>query len=101
MQENSIAVLGDLDLVLGMKLSGANICIVYEKDSAAKQVEGVKDFEIVIMTEDVAADLKEKKLFREIHGSIVQVPDKSGSKGLAMKGVSKLFEDALGLKIEK
>ena len=97
MQE--IAVLGDMELVLGMKLAGASKCLNYETGKAAEQVEKIKTFPIILITETIAAELKEKKLFTELNGVVVQVPDKSGSQGLAMKEVSKLFEDALGLKI--
>ncbi|MCK4589741.1 MAG: hypothetical protein KAT77_04800 [Nanoarchaeota archaeon] len=95
-----IAVLGDLELVLGMKLAGASKCLNYQTDKAAEQVNQIKEFPILITTETIAAELKEKKLFQELQGVVVQVPDKSGSRGLALKQVSKLFEDALGLKIE-
>lgn len=97
---NEIAVLGDLELILGMKLAGVSSCFEYKSDQAKEQVEKIKQFPIIITTEVIAAELKEKKLFKEFQGVIVQVPDQSGSQGLAMKEVSKLFEDALGLKIE-
>ena len=97
---NQIAVLGDMELVLGMKLAGASKCLNYEADKAAALIEKIKEFPILITTETIAAELKEKKLFQELQGVVVQVPDKSGSQGLAVKQVSKLFEDALGLKIE-
>ena len=95
-----VAVLGDMELVLGMKLAGANKCLVYESSRAKELVESIKEHDIIILTELVAAELKEKGLLGELPGIKVQVPDKSGSKGLAIKEVSKLFEDALGLKIE-
>lgn len=97
---NDIAVLGDMELILGMKLAGASSCLEYQAEKAAELVEKIKQFPIIITTEVIAAELKEKKLFKEFQGVVVQVPDKSGSQGLAMKEVSKLFEDALGLKIE-
>lgn len=101
METKGIAVLGDIDLVLGMKLASANKCIVYKSESSAKIIEEFKDFEIVIMTEEIALDLKKKDLLKGLKGTVVQVPDKSGSKGLATKEISKLFEDALGLKLER
>ncbi|MFC1801294.1 V-type ATP synthase subunit F, partial [Nanoarchaeota archaeon] len=86
--------------VLGMKLAGANKCLLYESNEAEKFSEEVKKFDIIIMTESIAQELREKDLLKEVEGIIVRVPDKSGSKGLAMKEISQLFESALGLKIE-
>ena len=100
MEGKSILVLGDLELVLGMKLAGANKCLLYKPDEAEKVSEEFNDFNIIIMTESIAEELQEKGLLKEVEAIIVRVPDKSGSKGLAMKEISQLFESALGLKIE-
>jgi len=95
-----IAVLGDMELVLGMKLAGAKKCLQYSSEKIAGQIEELMGFPIVVMTEGIALELKEKKLLKELKGVVVRVPDKTGSKGLAMEEISKLFEDALGLKLE-
>lgn len=56
---------------------------------------------MLIVTE-AAAELIDKKNLREkINATMIEVPSKSGSKGLAKQRLADLFESAIGVKLKR
>lgn len=96
-----IAIIGDEDAVLGFKLAGVIEGEVFEESKAEEIVEKYKEAKIFIATEDVAQCLREKKLDKLIKGVLIEIPDKKGSKGYAIREISKLFESAVGVQLKK
>ena len=91
-----IMVLGDKDTVLGFKLAGIPGAVYEESKELVKEVYDAK---ILIVTESIAQKLREKNL--ELDAVLAEIPDKTGSKGLALKNISRLFESAIGVKLKE
>ena len=96
-----IAIIGDEDAVLGFKLAGVKDAFVFDEQKQEQIIESCKESKIVIITENVFEKIKEKKLEKNLKGVIVEIPDKSGSKGLALQEISKLFETTIGVQLKK
>ncbi|MDD9953477.1 MAG: hypothetical protein OXR66_04010 [Candidatus Woesearchaeota archaeon] len=95
-----IAIIADEDTVLGFKLAGVKNATVYKEDNAKEAVNEYKNAKIVIVTEKVAAKLKEQELLDNMHGVVAEIPDKSGSTGAALENISTMLEEAIGVKLK-
>ncbi|RMF06196.1 hypothetical protein D6764_02760 [Candidatus Woesearchaeota archaeon] len=116
-KQNIISVIADEDTVLGFRLAGVqnSIAVDVESQNAAEQIEaaaakiislyGEDGSGLLILTEGVYDFMDRNnilKKFRPLHGiTLVQVPDKSGSKGVAKQKLAKLFEEAIGVAMKK
>lgn len=96
-----IAILGDADAVVGFKLAGVMHGEVFDEAKAGEIMEKYKEAKILVATENVAQYLREKKLNEKIQGVLIEIPDKTGSKGYAIQEISKLFESAVGVQLKK
>ncbi|MFH1590589.1 MAG: V-type ATP synthase subunit F [archaeon] len=96
-----IAVLGDEDTVLGFSLAGIKDSVVFDESKGREQIESLSEARIILINEAVAHTLREKGELKDIDSVLVEIPDKTGSKGLAMKNISRLFESAIGIKLKK
>lgn len=96
-----ICILGDEDAVLGFKLAGVIEGEIFDESRAEEIVDKYKESKILIATEDVAQYLRENRLHKKIQGVLIEIPDKKGSKGYAIKEISKLFESAVGVQLKK
>jgi len=96
-----LALIGDEDTIIGFKLAGIKDAAIYEESKIEETIEKYKDAKLLMMTEDVAKTVREKKLDKELQATIIEIPDKQGSKGYAMNEISKLFESAIGVKLNK
>lgn len=95
-----IAVIGDIDTVLGFKLARVRDAFIFDESTVEEIIEKTKDFKILVVTETAGAFIRSKKLDSKTHAVLVEVPDKHGSQGHALKNISRLFEDAIGVKLK-
>lgn len=95
-----IAIIADEDTLIGFKLAGIVNNAVFNEKTAKEDVEKFKDAHILILTEKVASFIREKKLDKLINGVIVEIPDKKGSTGHAKEELSRLFKEAIGVKLK-
>lgn len=98
-----VAVLGQRDIVLGFKASGAQ---VFRADSLGEAREALTsvlrgDFAVLLVTEDIAEALKTELLpLYEAGKPVVTIlPDARAGKGQAMELLRKRAERALGANI--
>ena len=96
-----IAIIADEDTVLGFELAGVKDCIVFNESTIKQDMLTFREAKILILTEHVAGKIREKKLDKQYEGVIVEVPDKRGSTGDALKEISRLFEEAIGVKLKE
>ena len=96
-----IAIIADKDTIIGFKLAGVRNSTIFNEKTIKEDVEKFKDAHILILTENIAKTVRENKLEKLIEGVIVEVPDKKGSTGLAINEISRLFEEAIGVKLKE
>lgn len=99
--DQKIAVIGDEDTVLGFRLAGIQDACVVSESTLSEQVENTKNAAMLIVTEPVAEMIDRQNLRETVKGTIVQIPDKNGSKGIAKQKLGELFESAIGVKLRK
>lgn len=95
-----IAVIGDKDTVLGFKLARVKDSFIFEESTIMDILDKTKESKILVVTESVGKYIRENRLEKNIGSVLVEVPDKHGSQGHAMKNISRLFEDAIGVKLK-
>src|SRR5210317_264905 len=100
-KEKDIAIIGDDDAVLGFKLAGVQHALVADESKLAEQVNEFKEAKMLIVTETVAEMLDKQGLRKKVQGTLVQIPEKSGSKGIAKQKLAELFESAIGVKLKR
>ncbi|MFH2028007.1 MAG: V-type ATP synthase subunit F [Nanoarchaeota archaeon] len=96
-----IAIIADKDTVLGFELAGVKNSAVFQEQSVKEDIERFKQAKILILTEQTAKYIRQNKLDKLVEGVIVDVPDKRGSTGEAMQELSRLFEEAIGVKLKE
>tara|TARA_Y100000310_G_scaffold314606_1_gene364138 strand:+ start:2593 stop:2892 length:300 start_codon:yes stop_codon:yes gene_type:complete len=96
-----IAIIGDKDAILGFKLAGIKDNAEFNEETIQEDISRFKEAKIIILTEDVAKYVRERKLDKNYQGVIVEVPNKKGSTGEALKEISRLFEQAIGVKLKE
>ncbi|MDP7179908.1 MAG: V-type ATP synthase subunit F [Candidatus Woesearchaeota archaeon] len=96
-----IAIIADKDTIIGFKLAGVRNSAVFNEKTIKEDIIKFKESHILILTENIAKTVRENKLEKLIEGVIVEVPDKNGSTGLATNEISRLFEEAIGVKLKE
>ena len=98
-----IAVLGDLDSVLGFKALGLEVCPVAngEEGRAALHRLAKESYAIIYMTEQLAAQLKQDvaRYQDALTPAIILIPGKEGSLGMGMANITTAVERAVGADI--
>jgi vacuolar-type H+-ATPase subunit F/Vma7 len=98
----TIAIIGDEEAVLGFKLAGLKNAVVFQEDKLNETLENFINVKILVVTEDIAIHIKKQAWFLEkFKGVLIEIPTKAGSTGSAMKEISKLFENAIGVKLKE
>ena len=76
--------------------------VVLQESSLKETLENFLNVKILVVTEDIAMHIKKQDWFMEkFKGVLIEIPTKAGSTGSAMKEISKLFEDAIGVKLKE
>jgi V/A-type H+-transporting ATPase subunit F len=100
-----IAVVGDIDSIMGFKAAGHLTFAVKNGKEAGEMLEKLadEDYAIVFITENViegAGDILDS--YRErLVPAIIPIPGNSGSTGIGMRRVKKAVERAIGADILK
>ena len=98
-----IAVLGDLDSVLGFKALGLEVCPVAtgEEGRAALHRLAKENYAIIYMTEQLAGQLKQDVAHYQdaLTPAIILIPGKEGSLGMGMASITTAVERAVGADI--
>ena len=98
-----IAVLGDLDSVLGFKALGLEVCPVSgtEEGRAALHRLAKENYAIIYMTEQLASQLKQDvaRYQDALTPAIILIPGKEGSLGIGMENIKTAVERAVGADI--
>ena len=98
----TIALIGDEEAMLGFKLAGLKNAVVFQEDKLKETLENFLSVKILIVTENIATHIKKQDWFMEkFKGVLIEIPTKAGSTGSAMKEISKLFENAIGVKLKE
>ena len=96
-----ISIIADNDAIIGFKLAGIKNSAVFNESTIKEDIIRFKESKILILTENVAKFVREQKLDKSFEGVIVEIPDKQGSSGLALQEISRLFEQAIGVKLKE
>ena len=118
--ENIIAVIADDDTVLGFKLAGIqhSFSVNFASENAENVIRGLNSVisqalktysesgsGLLIVTEAVYELMEKHNLIKQFQNhpeiTLVQIPDKTGSKGVAKRKLARLFEDAIGVAMKK
>ena len=98
-----IAVMGDMDSVLGFKALGLEVCPVSTAEEGRKALHHMakENYAIIYMTEQLAAqipgDIAHYK--DSLTPAIILIPGKEGSLGIGMANVKTAVERAVGADI--
>ena len=95
-----IAVMGDLDSVLGFKALGLEVCpaATAEEGRQALHRMAKENYAIIYMTEQLAAQMSADiaRYKDALTPAIILIPGKEGSLGIGMAGVKTAVERAVG-----
>lgn len=98
---SNVAVIGDAELAVGFRLAGVGSVHEAKPQNASQVFEDVlsKGFDIIIITEKLAAVLKKQLVGfeEELKPVIVEIPDKTGSTGYAQEMIRELIKRAVGV----
>lgn len=98
-----IAVMGDMDSVLGFKALGLEVCPVSTPEEGRETLHRMakEDVAILYMTEQLAAQLKQDiaRYKDALTPAIILIPGKEGSLGIGMANVTTAVERAVGADI--
>lgn len=93
-----LMTIGDEDAVLGFQLAGVP-GIVFTEDTIKESLKTASQAKILILTEAVASYLRDNDLTPK--GIVIaEIPSKDGSSGAAMKNISRLLEEAIGVQLK-
>ncbi|MHA1754550.1 MAG: V-type ATP synthase subunit F [Candidatus Odinarchaeia archaeon] len=101
-----IAVIGDEDTVLGLKLAGVNQGYIIEDPlEAEKKISELKyqrKVGLIIITEQLAAKIKQliKNIIKEGFPIIIEIPDKKGPLREEEDPIRELIRKAVGVDIK-
>ena len=103
MASYQIAVVGDMDSVLGFKALGLATYPVDSVDQAKTTLQTLakENYGIIYLTETLAASM-ESDIARykdELTPAIILIPGKEGSLGIGMQNIKKAVERAVGADI--
>ena len=98
-----IAVMGDMDSVLGFKALGLDVCPVDTPEEGREALHRMakENYAIIYMTEQLAAQLStEIARYKDaLTPAIILIPGKEGSLGIGMDNVKTAVERAVGADI--
>ena len=98
-----IAVIGDMDSVLGFKALGLEVCPVESAEEARQAIHRMakEDYAILYLTEQIAAQIPaEIARYKDaLTPAIILIPGKEGSLGIGMNNVKNAVERAVGADI--
>ena len=98
-----IAVLGDLDSVLGFKALGLDVFPAGSVDEAKSTLHRLakEDYAVVYLTEQLARYMGEElaRYKDDLTPAVILIPGKEGSLGIGMANVKKSVERAVGADI--
>lgn len=98
-----IAVMGDMDSVLGFKALGLDVCPVSTPEEGREALHHMakENYAIIYMTEQLAAQLPaEIARYKDaLTPAIILIPGKEGSLGIGMENVKTAVERAVGADI--
>ena len=98
-----IAVMGDLDSVLGFKALGLEVCpaATAEEGRQALHRMAKENYAIIYITEQLAAQMSADiaRYKDALTPAIILIPGKEGSLGIGMAGVKTAVERAVGADI--
>jgi len=102
---SKVAVVGDVDSIMGFKAAGYEIFAVKDDREAGEMLEKLasENYAIIFIIEDVidgAVDILDR--YRErIVPAVIPIPGNSGSRGIGMQRVKSAVERAVGADILK
>ena len=98
-----IAVMGDMDSVLGFKALGLEVCPVNTPEEGHEAIHRMakENYAIIYMTEQLAAKLSSDiaRYKDALTPAIILIPGKEGSLGIGMANVKTAVERAVGADI--
>ena len=98
-----IAVMGDMDSVLGFKALGLEVCPVSTPEEGHEALHRMakENYAIIYMTEQLASKLGgDIQRYKDaLTPAIILIPGKEGSLGIGMANVTKSVERAVGADI--
>ncbi|OUQ78231.1 V-type ATP synthase subunit F [Flavonifractor sp. An100] len=98
-----IAVMGDMDSVLGFKALGLEVCPVSNPEEGHEALHRMakENYAIIYMTEQLAAKLgPDIARYKDaLTPAIILIPGKEGSLGIGMANVKQSVERAVGADI--
>lgn len=98
-----IAVMGDMDSVLGFKALGLDVCPVTTPEEGREALHRMakENYAIIYMTEQLAVQLTaEIARYKDaLTPAIILIPGKEGSLGIGMANVKTAVERAVGADI--
>ena len=98
-----IAVMGDMDSVLGFKALGLEVCPVSTPEQAREALHRMarEDYAILYMTEQLAAQLgPEIARYKDaLTPAIILIPGREGSLGIGKSNIQSAIERAVGADI--
>ena len=98
-----IAVMGDLDSVLGFKALGLEVCPVDSPEEGRRALHRMakENYAILYMTEQLAAQIPaDVARYKDaLTPAIILIPGKEGSLGIGMTNVKTAVERAVGADI--
>jgi V/A-type H+-transporting ATPase subunit F len=105
--KSSVAVIGDLDTIIGFQLGGVKVSKVVETNEDAKNAldESIEnDISIIIITEKIADNIREyinKKVGSDVLPMIIEIPDKYGSSDRGSNPIEELIKRVIGVEMVK
>ena len=98
-----IAVMGDMDSVLGFKALGLEVCPVNTPEEGHEALHRMakENYAIIYMTEQLASQLSQEihRYHDSVTPAIILIPGKSGSLGLGESALQSAVERAVGADI--
>jgi len=105
--ESSVAVIGDIDTVIGFKLGGVKkgYDVKTEKDAEEALDELIdNEISVIIITEKVADDIRghiNKKIGSKALPMVIEIPDKFGSSDRDTDPIGELIKRVIGVEMVK
>lgn len=98
-----IAVMGDVDSILGFKALGLDVYPVESVDEAKSTIHRLtqENYAVIYLTEQLAVHMEEElaRYKDELTPAIILIPGKEGPLGIGMANVKKSVERAVGADI--
>lgn len=100
-----IAVVGDLDTVIGFRGLGMRTVAVRTKEEALTEIHRLKkaDYALIYLTETLARDLEQEleEIYHSFLPALILIPAASGKTGFAQNKLRTLVRKAVGIDLLK